>query len=398
MGKLKLWTIPAGFAALLFISTAVLGQDSQIVQTSDKITIQSRILKEERSIVIRVPADYKNGSDRYPVVYVLDGQGALVSLMTGTIEHLVWSDLMPEMIQVNIPNTIRPRDMTPAPISGQPETGGAASFLQFIEQEVIPLVEQKYRVQPYRVITGHSMSGLFVAYAFAAKPQLFNAYFAGSPGLTLPWDNGFVPALARETLKNTKELNRTLVFTLGDEPNFETGFFGFRKLLDSLHIKGLEYEFLQVAGENHWSTVSIAFQKGLRKVWSYLLMPPEILRREFSLDDIDNHYKAASARYGYTIPPPQRVLNRAGFTLMDRKQLQEAIRTFRRAVALYPASPYTYNSLAEGLERNGELQEAKTNIEKALQMAEQAGNERGAQTFRDHLKRVNAAIAEKKKQ
>ena len=59
-----------------------------------------------------------------------------------------------------------------------PTSGGADKFLDFIEKEVMPLVESKYRVQPYRVFAGHSFGGLLAIHAFSTRPELFNAYIA----------------------------------------------------------------------------------------------------------------------------------------------------------------------------------------------------------------------------
>lgn len=398
MGKIRSWAFAGSLSIFFFTSALVRGQATQVVQAHDKITIRSKILNEEREILVRVPADYKDGSGRYPVVYMLDGRAPLINLMTGTIEHLAWSDLMPEMILVSIPNTIRARDMTPMPMDGRPETGGAEIFLKFIETELIPTIESEYRVHPYRIIAGHSMSGLFVTYAFASRPDLFNAYLAASPALTPPWDNGFVQSLARETLKKRKQLNRTLFYIVGDEPNFTGGFMAFKHMLDSFAVSGLDYSLQQVPEENHASTIALVFRNGLRKIWKGMNISLSVFTGDFSLADIEDHYKSVSIKYGYTINASHEVLYRAGYALLQKKQVGEAVRVFKRAVDLYPASPIIHNSYAEALEQNGQLAEAKENLEKALKLSDQVNNVRVAQISREQLKRVNAKLAEKTQQ
>ncbi|MEJ2538346.1 MAG: alpha/beta hydrolase-fold protein, partial [Calditrichia bacterium] len=68
-------------------------------------------------------------------------------------------------------------------------SGGAAQFLAFIRNEVIPYIEANYRVSKTdRAIMGYSLGGLFTLYALFHAPETFRRYFAGSPSLW--WGNG----------------------------------------------------------------------------------------------------------------------------------------------------------------------------------------------------------------
>jgi predicted alpha/beta superfamily hydrolase len=94
---------------------------------------------------------------------------------------------------------LRARDLTPVPGGAlwqerldsldwlEPSeviTGGAESFLRFIETSAIPSVENRYRIRPSgRTLVGHSFGGLFVLYACFHQTQLFANYVAASPSL-----------------------------------------------------------------------------------------------------------------------------------------------------------------------------------------------------------------------
>lgn len=379
-----------GCVLYFFSGYPVLCQNSQVVQTNDKIVINSKILNESRDILIRVPSNYAQTSEKYPVVYLLDGQASRITLMTGTIENLVDSDLTPEMILVSIPNTIRPRDMTPSVFAGAPVSGGADNFIKFIETEVMPEVEKKYRVQPYKILVGHSLSGLLVGYAFVSRPELFSAYLAASP--FLQWDSNFVLKRGEEWLKSKKELNKTLFFALGDEPSLMNGFNGFKEMLNRLQIKNLDYEILQIPGENHWSTNIDVFNKGLRKVWSGWRMPSPAANAAITLPDLENHYKLASAKYGYQIPIPEMHLNSLGSRLLREDKTESAIEIFEKNISLYPDSMNAYNNLAGALEKSGQLNKAKENFEKALKLAEKNNNSRLIEIIKENLKRVSAKL------
>ncbi len=63
----------------------------------------------------------------------------------------------------------------------------ADRFLQFLKQDLIPWTEAQYRTQPFRILVGHSLTGLFTLHTFLNSPDTFNAYLALSPALW--WDD-----------------------------------------------------------------------------------------------------------------------------------------------------------------------------------------------------------------
>ena len=97
------------------------------------------------------------------------------------------------MIIVAIVNVDRNRDYTPTYAPKQkgglefPTSGKADKFLEFLKSELFPYVESNYRTQPYRIITGWSLGGLFTVFTYLEHPEYFSAYLAISPSLW--WDN-----------------------------------------------------------------------------------------------------------------------------------------------------------------------------------------------------------------
>jgi predicted alpha/beta superfamily hydrolase len=362
-------------------------QVNQVAEIHEQLTVASKILKEERTVLVRLPVNYSKGNEKYPVVYMLDGRAPLLNLMTGTIEHLVWSGLMPEMILVSIPNTDRTRDMTPSALAWEQNSGGAKKFLLFLQEELLPFVEKNYRVQPFRILVGHSLSGLFTAYAFATKPKLFNAYLAASPGITLPWDSGFVKRQAENSLPTKGHLNCTVFFAIGDEPQFTPGFNAFEQALDRLKIKGLDYSFLQIPDENHWSTVSVVFQKGLRKVWKPWHVAANI-ESASPLGYIEEQYGSLREKYGYDFPIPESLLNRVGYRLLVNNRTPDAIKIFEKAIKTYPNSANAFDSLAEAFEKDGQVKKAEENYTKAFLLAQQGENKQLTESIKNNLKRL----------
>ena len=371
-----------GFLSLLLLAIPAFGQIPQDGLT--RLNIKSEVLGEERVILVRTPPGYERSTERFPVLYMTDGDAHLLHT-SGTISFLARNGRIPEMILVGITNTDRTRDLTPTRASfneaGQtnnnpfPTSGGADKFLKFIETELIPQIEGKYRTQPYRILAGHSFGGLFTIHALISRPELFNAYISVSPALN--WDNNLVLKRAEEFFKGRKEWNRTLYVTLGNEPGgIFDGFKGFKKILSQHQPKGFEWEAAHLEDEDHGSVVLRSHYFGLRKAFAEWQMPrdPQTGAIAGGLPAAEAHYKKLSQRYGYTIPIPEALVNQIGYQLLGAGKTEEAIAAFKSNVEHYPASANVYDSLAEAYERSGRLAEARPNYEKAYALGKENGD------------------------
>lgn len=170
------------------------------IKVGVKDSIQSIILNENRALVVSLPGDYQSSEKSYPVLIVLDGNE------TGLLDAItVTRKLGAEMIIVAIPNTDRDRDMMPLSTpSYEVNNPGAAKFLLFIGNELIPHIEKNYRSNGQRTIRGRSLSGLFVMYAFLEKPELFDNYIGNSAGWYADMDT-FFNALADKAFRNKEQ-------------------------------------------------------------------------------------------------------------------------------------------------------------------------------------------------
>lgn len=116
-------------------------------------------------------------------MYQLDGDEGLLLETVAIINRLALrEEVIPEIIVVAIKNTNRARDMWPTNTKyyPEPEKAGAEEFLRFMERELIPYIENKYRSNKNRILCGQSLSAVFTIYTFLKKPKLFNSYIASS--------------------------------------------------------------------------------------------------------------------------------------------------------------------------------------------------------------------------
>ena len=351
---------------------------------------------EERVLLVRTPAAYARGGERFPVLYMTDGD-AHIQHTSGTVSFLARNARMPEMIVVGITNTDRTRDLTPTHVEQLPGTnarfptsGGADKFLKFIETEVIPLVESKYRTMPYRVLAGHSFGGLFAVHTMLTRPELFNSYIAVSP--SLQWDNFGELERAKQFFKARKEFNKTLFTSLGNEPGDIGKAFGlFRDLLSSQQLKGFIWEAERYEDEDHGSVVLRSHYAGLRKVFDGWQFPRDPATGAIvgGLNGVEEHYKKLSGRLGFDVVVPEALMNQVGYQLMGEGKMDEAVAAFKLNVERYPASANVYDSLGEAYERSGRPELALPNYEKAHALG-QKSNDPNVSVYKTNLERVSA--------
>ena len=376
--KLTGWKTLAGVFALLVIASSASGQTPAGVTS---LKIKSAVLGEERTILVRVPDGYETNKLRYPVLYMTDGN-AHIGHTSSTVEFLARNGRMSELIVVGITNTDRTRDLSPTHVTTTvaggdsalqfPTSGGADKFLKFIETELIPEIEKRYRVHPYRILAGHSLGGLFAIHAMVSRPELFNSYVAVSPALQ--WDNQVVVKRAEDFFKARKEWDATLFVSLGHEPGpIEDGFFQLKQVLEKNQTKGFEWAVQQLDDEDHGSVVLRSHYLALRKVFSDWQVPrdPETGRVSGDFKSVEEHYQKLSKKYGYTIAIPEPLINQLGYQSLFAGRSDEAIAIFKTNVERYPESANVYDSLAEAYERSGKIELAAPLYEKAQTLGQQ---------------------------
>ncbi len=363
-----------------------------------RIKIKSAVLGEERGILVRTPVGYETNKLSYPVLYLTDGD-AHIGHTAGTINFLSNNGRTSEMIVVGISNTDRTRDLTPVKSSAKnaagaaqfPTSGGADNFLKFIETELIPQIEKSYRVQPYRILAGHSLGGLFAIHAMVARPGVFNSYVSVSPALQ--WENQSALKSATEFLKNQKELKVTLFVSLGNEPGpIGESFDSFKEVLSKTQIKNFEWQAEKMTDEDHGSVVLRSHYAGLRKVYDGWQIPRDPTGAiAGGLKGADAHYQWLSQKFGYTISTPENVINLLGYQYLFGGNDDAAIAMFKVNVERYPGSANVYDSLAEAYEKVGKMDLAAPLYEKA-QMLGQQNNDPNVAIYKANYDRANEKV------
>lgn len=170
----------------------------------ETITLDSKILGEKRVINVWLPPQYQTNLDSINVLYMADG-GIKEDFphIANTLDTLIQTKKIAPVMLVGIENTQRRRDLTGATAVATdkeiaPIVGGANAFRSFVEEELFPLVEQRYWVNKNRSIIGESLAGLFVVETLFLKPEMFDNYIAFDPSLW--WNDHHLVKTAAEHL------------------------------------------------------------------------------------------------------------------------------------------------------------------------------------------------------
>ncbi len=367
------------------------------IAVGELVKIPSRILEEERTLLVALPPGYARSTERYPVLYFTDGD-AHFTMLRGVTDFLALNGLIPNMILVGVTNTDRVRDLTPTRVEHRkrngrvqafPSSGGGSNFLAFIETEVFPYVERTYRTAPYRVFAGHSFGGLLALHALAVRPELFQAFIAASP--SLDWDNGHVHRKLQELFKGRTDLVRSVFVTMADEEKhapWPAPFDRLRLLFKETRAKGFAWGTKAMPEEDHGSVVLRSYELGLRHIFADWKMKVE---GPVALGDIKAHLDTLTKRMGYPVSPRETMVNQLGYGLLRDGHLTEAIEAFRFNVDHYPASPNVHDSLGEALERAKRMEEARASYARAVELAIERRDPL-LETFKKNRDRVAEAL------
>ena len=185
--------------------------------TSITDSLYSTVLSEQRDLLIHLPNNYEeNKVLDYPVLYLLDGQRNFAHTI-GTLDLLNQSNMAQEMIVIAIMNTHRTRDFTPCYDESYNEwgvSGGADNFLDFIEKELIPYVNKKYRANNFKIVSGHSLGG-FAFYLCIAVESLSYFKHTSHLALVLWWHKQIIFERGRKLFKTTRRVKYIPVYKYG---------------------------------------------------------------------------------------------------------------------------------------------------------------------------------------
>jgi enterochelin esterase-like enzyme len=172
---------------------------------------RSRFLRNQRDLIVYTPPGYEElPSRRFPVLYLHDGQNLFdgsTSFVPGmdwhiaqTADERIVAGAVERLVIVGIYNAGKGRINEYTPTKDARAGGGRADrYAKFLLEEVMPFVQNEYRVRRGPASTGiggSSLGGLASLYIGLKFPHVFGRIAALSPSIW--WNQRSIVRLTRE--------------------------------------------------------------------------------------------------------------------------------------------------------------------------------------------------------
>jgi predicted alpha/beta superfamily hydrolase len=237
------------------------------------------------AVFVALPDSYNaQSAKRYPVVYVTDAHVGFPLLMY-IYKTLRLANEIPESVLVGVagrdPATwlaARFLDLTPTrsiaseadlskSFGAEVRSGDAGSFLRVLTDEIFPDVGRRYRTTDDRTYIGHSLGGLFGAYAMFQAPNAFSRLILGSPAFY--WDDAVIFKQEEKYAADHHVLRANVFMTAGGSES--ASMIGFVKRFASTMAErkydGLVFHSHIFDDETHTSVVPPTIARGLRTLF-----------------------------------------------------------------------------------------------------------------------------------
>ncbi len=231
---------------LMVISLNMIAQSTASKQVKC-ISLHSQQLDTIKKVWIYLPQEYESSGEKYPVIYMHDGQN-LFDAQTSyvgewKIDESLDSIRTPTAIIVGIEHGGDKRidELTPFP-HDKYGGGKADAYLNFIIQDLKPHIDSTYRTLPDNKNTGifgSSLGGLFSYYAAIKHPETFGKAGVYSPSF---WFNEKIYELTQEA---SLDLTTKFFFLVGTAESEEM-VPDLKRMVKILKDKGIKSENFRV--------------------------------------------------------------------------------------------------------------------------------------------------------
>lgn len=348
-------------------NNATLEKDSNQISIATKHVISSNILNEDRAILISLPEGYEKTAANYPVLVLTDGVQNIKHVI-GSIELLTRTGSIPPIIVVGIKSTNRTKDFSPTVSANSPGSGNGPNYLEFIENEVLPFVKSNYRTHPFTILEGHSLGGVFTAYALLEKPDLFDAHLIMSPSFW--WNDEEFIKKSGTFFKANPNLEKVLYFSIGENESSAT--WGMRKELskfvDSLKAhkpKNLRFKHTEFKNEGHMSSPLLGTYFGLKWIFSDMLYTDKQLEN-YTDKAFLAHEQKMMDKYGSEAKQSAESYLMLSNYVSSKKKYKSAITILERAIEVYDFDVFLKYNLAKSYEKNKNIPQAIATYKAAI--------------------------------
>ena len=307
---------------------------------AQRYQLTSEQLSETREFYVSLPQSYEGSQHQYPVLYLLDADQNMEHAVASARMLAQWRGI-PELIIVGIPSTNRLRDFTPTKDAGySDQSGGGEPFMAFLKQELIPYIDAHYRTHPFRILSGHSLSGLLAANELMGSSSTFNAYIITAPSLW--WNNFELLEIAEQNFKQNQQESKAAYFGIGELDGYgmKQELLRYIAAIEASGNDRVRFDHREYSGEGHMSAPMSVTYDGLLSVFSDIPYLKESWD-SFNSDAFTAREESLRAKYGSTaVQTAENYIGLANY-LLENGNFNGAVIVFTLNAQLNPEyAPY----------------------------------------------------------
>lgn len=380
---------------LMFIVGTLLAQQ---VKLGSKFTVNVHSVNEniDRSIFIQLPKDYGKVNKRYPLIVLFDAQDqTLYDYTSSTIDRLTWTSDIPEAIFVGVMQKDRSKEF-----SFEKYETSSLQFLNFIKNDLINYLSNNYFLNGYYTLIGHSLGGEFVTNAMLTYPETFKSVISVSGALNyLEKEKWFKTETVTKldyylsTRPDSVFAKQKYYFSTGDEGFQDSGFKLGALSADSLFVKykpnSKNWHFDYLKGFNHMTTPLISIPSGLIFVFQDWYFPETLAMDVLLYEKIDpivamqKQLDNIKKVYETEITLPYHAYSQFENFYFVKGELEKASILANQIIKLYPNDDDSYATMADILEKKGDLKGA-------IKYLREAQSKSNLAKYADRILRLNS--------
>lgn len=337
-------------------------------------TLFSKKLDAERTFTVSLPPSYgKEKNRKYPLLLLMDGE-YLLDAFDGAFAYGNYWDDLPEVVIVGIDmnrNDQREADTLLGQDGLPMETG--AGFFDFVGSELIPALEKRYRLAPFRIVAGHDLTAGFVNLWLYKDDPLFSAYISLSPEL----DEQMITRMPAMLGGLKKPVYYFLAAADGDLADDLKNVKALDAGIKPVSNPNLNYRFEEYLGATHYSMVLRAIPDAL-----YHIFGPyqPISTKEFQekivtlpggyVDYLSKKYETVRKSYGMEMPIRVGDFRAIEAAILKNKTYAEFEKLAALSKKAYPKAMLSQYHLGMFYEKTGDFKKAQKAYQNAYLLDE----------------------------
>lgn len=331
--------------------------------------IRSSKLNDVRQLKIKLPKNYDPSSDlKFPLIIVFDGD-YLFEPVAGQVDFQTYFDDMPSSIIVGVvQGNERYYDGYCDEVTGLPKESGLR-FHEFVIDELIPYLDNKYNTSKFKIAVGHDLMGNFINSYLFKDELIFNAYVSISPDLS---------GTVRDYLGKRLEYFRDDIFYYmatsdKDLPGIRDAVLTANSQISAVKNQFLTYYFDDFKNESHYTLVTSAIARSFDKIFELYKplrekeLEEKVLPYEDTLDKyLVDRYDRIEDLFGIKKTITDQEFEKIVKVAEERNDLESLEKIGKLAKKLNPSSLLGTYYLAQYAEKTGNSKKAKKLYESAL--------------------------------